>query len=141
MTQDAADAREASGEEAKLDEGENCPIEPVALNLCSAIGLVSRILMPIGQMPPGSNHGFHAMVMQPQPSKQRHAACLFGKIFSTNLWMPCAADFTAVVLHQQRESGPAPPPRLTAHQRQIVERLIAAHGEDVQVHTPLLMPL
>lgn len=48
-------------------------------------------------------------------------------------YVPGLADFSAVILKQQREAGPAPPPRLTAHQRQIVVRLIAAHGDDVEV--------
>lgn len=34
---------------------------------------------------------------------------------------------------KERKTGKAPPKRLTTHQRQIVERLIAAHGDDVQV--------
>lgn len=38
-----------------------------------------------------------------------------------------------VVCNQERKSGKAPPKRLTTHQRQIVERLIAAHGDDLQV--------
>jgi len=41
------------------------------------------------------------------------------------------------VCNQERKSGKAPPKRLTTHQRQIVERLIAAHGDDLQVR-PLL---
>lgn len=31
-----------------------------------------------------------------------------------------------------RSSGKAPPKRLTPNQRQIVERLLAAHGDDVE---------
>lgn len=38
-----------------------------------------------------------------------------------------------VVCNKERKTGKAPPKRLTSHQRQIVERLVAAHGEDVQV--------
>lgn len=40
-------------------------------------------------------------------------------------------DFAAA-MGQQRPSGPAPPPRLTSHQRQIMQRLVTAHGEDVE---------
>jgi hypothetical protein len=41
-----------------------------------------------------------------------------------------------VVCNKERKTGKAPPKRLTSHQRQIVDKLIAAHGEDVQVsHT------
>ena len=42
------------------------------------------------------------------------------------------ADFAAA-MGKQRPSGPAPPPRLTAHQRQIMERLIDAHGDNIEV--------
>jgi hypothetical protein len=35
--------------------------------------------------------------------------------------------------NQERSSGKAPPPRPTTHQRQVMERLIAQHGEDVEV--------
>lgn len=42
------------------------------------------------------------------------------------------SDFAAA-MGQQRPSGPAPPPRLTSHQRQIMQRLVAAHGDDVEV--------
>jgi hypothetical protein len=38
-----------------------------------------------------------------------------------------------VVCNQERKTGKAPPKRLTTHQRAIVERLLAAHGEDVEV--------
>lgn len=41
-------------------------------------------------------------------------------------------DELRVVCNQERKSGKAPPKRLTTHQRQIVERLIAAHGDDLQ---------
>eukprot|EP00882_Tetradesmus_deserticola_P010806 GHRQ01011416.1.p2 GENE.GHRQ01011416.1~~GHRQ01011416.1.p2 ORF type:complete len:196 (+),score=75.08 GHRQ01011416.1:250-837(+) len=41
-------------------------------------------------------------------------------------------DELRVVCNQQRKTGKAPPKRLTSHQRQIVEKLTAAHGEDVQ---------
>lgn len=37
---------------------------------------------------------------------------------------------------KERKAGKAPPKRLTTHQRQIVERLVAAHGDDVQVCRP-----
>lgn len=33
---------------------------------------------------------------------------------------------------QMRSTGKAAPKRLTAHQKQIVRRLIAAHGDDVE---------
>lgn len=35
--------------------------------------------------------------------------------------------------NKQRKTGKAAPKRLTTHQKQIVERLIAAHGDDVEV--------
>ncbi|KAF8065911.1 hypothetical protein HT031_002972 [Scenedesmus sp. PABB004] len=41
-------------------------------------------------------------------------------------------DELRVLTNQERKSGKAPPKRLTSHQRQIVERLVAAHGDDVQ---------
>ena len=37
------------------------------------------------------------------------------------------------MLGQQGSKGPALPPKLTTHQTQIVQALIAAHGTDVQV--------
>mmetsp|Transcript_11264 Transcript_11264/g.33849 ORF Transcript_11264/g.33849 Transcript_11264/m.33849 type:complete len:188 (-) Transcript_11264:187-750(-) len=40
-------------------------------------------------------------------------------------------DFDAAC-SKQRPSGPAPPQRLTAHQRAIVSRLLDAHGDDVE---------
>jgi hypothetical protein len=41
-----------------------------------------------------------------------------------------------VVCNKERKTGKAPPKRLTSHQRQIVEKLIAAHAEDVPVSWP-----
>lgn len=38
-----------------------------------------------------------------------------------------------VLLNKERLAGKAPPPKLTAHQQQVVQRLVDAHGEDVEV--------
>jgi hypothetical protein len=44
----------------------------------------------------------------------------------------CPAELRAAC-SKERKTGKAPPKRLTTHQRQIVERLVKAHGDDVQV--------
>jgi len=41
-------------------------------------------------------------------------------------------DELRVVCNKERKTGVAPPPRLTTHQRQIMERLIEKYGEDVE---------
>ena len=46
------------------------------------------------------------------------------------------ADFKSV-LGQQSSKGPALPSKLTTHQTQVVERLIDAHGDDVEVSASL----
>lgn len=38
-----------------------------------------------------------------------------------------------VLLNKERLAGKAPPPKLTAHQQQVVQRLVDAHGDDVEV--------
>ena len=40
-----------------------------------------------------------------------------------------------------RKTGKAAPKQLTTHQKQIVQRLLDAHGEDVEVRRSLLSPL
>lgn len=47
------------------------------------------------------------------------------------LWWRCA-DLRAAE-GKERRSGKAPLQKLTTHQRQVVERLRAAHGDDIEV--------
>jgi hypothetical protein len=54
--------------------------------------------------------------------------------------LACLLAELRVVCNKERKTGKAPPKRLTSHQRQIVEKLIAAHGEDVQVGWPACEP-
>ncbi len=44
-----------------------------------------------------------------------------------------------VVCNQPRKTGTAPPKRLTARQRQIVEQLISEHGDNHEVQFELLL--
>jgi hypothetical protein len=60
--------------------------------------------------------------------RQMHATQASGSEWSVLV----DADLKAAC-NQQRSSGKAPPKRLTPHQRQIVQRLIAAHGDDTKV--------
>jgi hypothetical protein len=53
------------------------------------------------------------------------------RVLSCLLLISCAE--LRALNNKQRKTGKAAPKRLTPHQKQIVERLIEAHGDDVEV--------
>ena len=59
------------------------------------------------------------------------AACHVCEPWFSSLSVPLPSRPPPAAVAQMRSSGKAAPKRLTTHQRQIVGRLLAAHGEDV----------
>ncbi len=44
-----------------------------------------------------------------------------------------------VLLNKERRSGKAPHPKLTAHQQQVMQQLVEAHGNDVEVRVCIVV--